>query len=140
MLIEIMGFGKRPLAVVTIGLIALVTACNKSAPAPAPAATNQEAQTQSSPQSQASPLSQFESDLKYVRNGMFTYVWVFARKDGKQLDKDDAAFLRKNAPQVVDWVGTDNGRKFIGGTNFDLEQGNMSLLKKRFQVEDYSGK
>jgi hypothetical protein len=85
-------------------------------------------------------LTQFESDLQYVRNGQFTYIWVFSRKDGKPLDKEDAEYLRKNAPQVVDWVTTDNGRRVIGGTNFDLEKGNMELLKKRFVVEDYTAR
>jgi hypothetical protein len=94
--------------------------------------------TQAQSMPQRSPLTQLESDLQYVRNGGFTYIWVVSRKDGKPLDKDDAAYLRKNAPQVVDWVGTDNGKRFIAGTNFDLEKGNLDLLKKRFVVEDYS--
>jgi len=87
-----------------------------------------------------SPLTGFEKDLQYVRNGQYTYIWIFSRKDNKPLDKDDGAFLRTNAPQVVDWVTTDEGRKVIGGTNFNLEQGNMEALKKRFVVEDYTGK
>jgi hypothetical protein len=53
---------------------------------------------------------------------------------------DDAAYLRKNAPQVVDWVSTDAGKKVIAGTNFDLAQGNLELIKKRFIAEDYSNK
>ena len=87
-----------------------------------------------------SPKTGFEADLDYVRKGQYTYVWVFSRKDGKPLDKDDAAYLRKNAPQVVDWVTTDQGKKVIAGTNFDLARGNLELLKKRFVVEDYTGK
>lgn len=94
--------------------------------------------TQSSPAS--SPKTGFEADLDYVRKGQYTYVWIFSRKDGKTIDKDDAAFLRTNAPQVVDWVTTEEGKKVIAGTNFDLAQGNLALLKKRFNVEDYSGK
>lgn len=90
--------------------------------------------------SEPTPRSVFERDLQYVRNSQFTYVWVFSRKDHHPLDKDDAAYLRTNAPQVVDWVTTDEGKKVIGGTNFDLEQGNLNLLKKRFVVEDYSKK
>ena len=82
----------------------------------------------------------FDKDLAYVRNGGFTYVWVFSRKDKKPLDKDDSAFLRTNATQVVDWVITDEGKKVIAGTNFNLEEGNMAALKKRFVVEDYSAK
>ncbi len=93
-----------------------------------------------SPTAQASPLTGFERDLQYIRNGSFTHVWVFSRKDGKPLDKDDAAFLRTNAPQVVDWVTTDEGRKVIAGTNFNLEQGNFAVIQKRFVTENYSGK
>ncbi len=87
-----------------------------------------------------SPKTGFEADLEYVRKGQYTYVWVFSRKDGKPLDKDDAAYLRKNAPQVVDWVTSEQGKKVIAGTNFDLAKGNLELLKKRFNVEDYTGK
>ena len=87
-----------------------------------------------------SPKTGFEADLEYVRKGQYTYIWVFSRKDGKPLDKDDADYLRKNAPQVVDWVTTENGKKVIAGTNFDLEKGNLGLLQKRFVVEDYTGK
>jgi len=100
-----------------------------STPEPSPTATTQ-----------PSPLTGFEKDLQYIRNGGFTYVWIFSRKDGKPLDKDDAAFLRTNAPQVVDWVTTDAGKKVIGGTNFNLEEGNLELLKKRFVTENYSGR
>jgi len=93
-----------------------------------------------SPSTQPSPLTGFEKDLQYIRNGGFSYVWVFSRKDGKPLQPDDSAFLRTNAPQVVDWVTTDQGRKVIGGTNFNLEEGNLEALKKRFVTEDYTGK
>ncbi len=88
----------------------------------------------------ASPKTGFEADLEYVKKGQYTYVWVFARKDGKPLDKDDSDYLRKNAPQVVDWVTTDGGTRVIAGTNFDLAQGNLGLLQKRFKTEDYTGK
>ncbi|MGH9871321.1 MAG: hypothetical protein ACRD9S_02510 [Pyrinomonadaceae bacterium] len=97
-----------------------------------------------SPDAQPSPAPPakkgFEADLDYVRKGQYTYVWVLSRKDGKTIDKDDAAFLRTNAPQVVDWVTTDEGRKVIAGTNFDLAKGNLEILKKRFVVEDYTGR
>jgi hypothetical protein len=87
-----------------------------------------------------SPLTGFEKDLQYIRNGGYTYVWIFSRKDGKPLDKEDGRFLRTNAPQVVDWVTTEEGRKVIAGTNFNLEEGNLEALKKRFVTEDYTGK
>lgn len=108
-------------------------ATNNATPAPPTASP-------STPTAQASPLTGFEKDLQYIRNGNFTYVWVFSRKDRKPLDKEDAAFLRTNAPQVVDWVTTDEGRKVIAGTNFNLEEGNFAVLQKRFVTENYSGK
>jgi hypothetical protein len=107
------------------------SASNKPAPTPEPSPT---------PTTQASPLTGFEKDLQYIRNGGFTYVWVFSRKDGKPLDKEDGNFLRTNAPQVVDWVTTEEGKKVIGGTNFNLEEGNLDLLKKRFVTENYTGR
>ena len=100
--------------------------------------TNQRAATAASPV--ASPLTGFEKDLQYIRNGQFSYIWVFSRKDGKPLDKDDSTFLRANAPQVVDWVTTDEGKKVIAGTNFNLEEGNLEMLKKRFVAEDYTNR
>ena len=99
-----------------------------------------EAVPASSPRPAASPLTGFEKDLQYVKNGSYTYIWVFSRKDGKPFDKADSDYLRKNAPQVVDWVTTDEGKKVIAGTNFNLEEGNLSELKKRFVAEDYTGK
>jgi hypothetical protein len=85
-------------------------------------------------------LTRFEQDLQYIRNGQYTYIWVFSRKDGKPLEATDSAFLRTNAPQVVDWVTTDGGKKVIAGTNFNLEEGNLEALKKRYVAEDYSNK
>jgi len=110
-------------------------ACGGSTPtannSPTPAA---------SPAQVPSPLTGFEKDLQFIRNTGYTYVWIFSRKDGKPLDREDSAFLRTNAPQVVDWVTTDEGRKVIAGTNFNLEEGNLEAIKKRFVTEDYSGR
>ena len=86
------------------------------------------------------PKVGFEADLEYVRKGQYTYIWVFSRTDGQPLDKEDGAYLRTNAHQVVDWVTTDQGKKVIAGTNFDLALGNLDLLKKRFVVEDYTAR
>jgi hypothetical protein len=85
-----------------------------------------------------SPKTGFEADLEFVRKGQYTYIWVFSRKDGKPLDASDAAYLRANAPQVVDWIISEEGKRAIAGTNFDLERGNLGLLRKRFNVADYT--
>src|SRR5437588_6186444 len=87
----------------------------------------------------ATPATQFERDMKYVRDGHFAHVWIFSRKDGKELTKEDSDVLRTNAPKVVDWVKTDQNR-VIAGSNFELDPPQMAALQKRFKVEDYSGK
>ena len=89
---------------------------------------------------ESTPATQFERDLKYIRDGHFAYIWIFSRKDGKQLTPEDSEVLRTNAPKVVDWVTTDEKKKVIAGSNFPLEQAEMATLQKRFNVEDYSGK
>ena len=122
--------------VLAFGLLLL--GCGKNGTNTSTYSSTESSPAQATPKS--SPLSGFERDLQFVRNGQYAYIWLFSRKDGKPLDKDDGAYLRTNAPQVVDWVMTDGGKRAIGGTNFDLEQGNMNLLKKRFVVENYTGK
>jgi hypothetical protein len=89
---------------------------------------------------ESTPATQFERDLKFIRDGHFAHVWIFSRKDGKELTSEDSAALRTNAPKVVDWVTTDGNKKVIGGSNFDIEPAQMAALQKRFKIEDYSGK
>ena len=122
------------LLLLVVGLIAVV-ACHKAETPLTTVATPAE-----SPKPQASPLVGFAKDLQYIKNGQYTYIYVFSRKDGKNLEPSDSQFLRTNAPQMVDWAITEEGKKVIGGTNFNLEEGNLGLLKKRFVVEDYSGR
>ena len=128
---------NRILLLLLLTLLAvLIASCSANK---APTAANDQA-TSSTAAPAGTPLTGFAKDLDYVRKGQYTYVWAFSRKDGKPLDKDDAAYLRKNAPQVVDWVTTEEGKKVIAGTNFDLELGNMELLRKRFTVEDFTAR
>lgn len=116
------------------GLV-LLTACNRGEnPTATPAGSPSQAKAAPSPQ------TEFEKDLQEVRNSSFQHVWLIARKDGKVIDSDDSKFLRAHAPQVIDWVVTDGGTKVFAGTNFDLELGGLNEIRKRFAVEDYTGK
>lgn len=119
------------LVFVTAGL----SSCQRSKSKPS---EGEPSTAQLSPEQKAK--TEFDRDLQFIRNGRFSYIWVFSRSDGKPLDKDDGDYLRKNAPQVIDWATTDGGRKVIAGTNFDLELGNLALLRKRFIAENFSGK
>jgi len=132
-------FHKRLSVLFLSGILSLsLGRCGSAPPNTSTNPTTEPTTDSATPQS--SPLTGFAKDLAYVRNGGYSYVFVFSRKDKKNLDKDDSAYLRTNAPQVVDWVLTDEGTKVIAGTNFNLEEGNMDALRKRFVVEDYSNK
>ena len=125
-----------PIIVLVIGL--LLNACGGRAPGPRN--TTSTATPKSTATPAPSPQTEFEKDMQFIRNGGYTYVYVFSRKDGKPFDSKDSDFLRANATQIVDWAKTDGGKKFIAGTNFNLEEGNLAALRKRYNVEDYSGK
>ena len=125
----------RSLVVISllVTLTGAFTSCRRRA------ATDDETPDTSTYRPESTPATQFERDLKYVRDAHFTYVWIFARKDGKELTPDDSQVLHTNAPKVVDWVKTDQNR-VIAGSNFPIDPGQMANLLKRFKVEDYSGK
>jgi len=130
---ESISAGKASLLALILMILLVSAACSSPEP-------GQPVESSSQPFPTASPKSDFERALQFIRNGNFTYVWVVSRPDGKPLDKDDGKFLRDTAPQVVDWVTTDDRKRAIGGTNFNLEEGGMPALRKRFVVEDYTGK
>jgi hypothetical protein len=127
------SFQRSCAIILALVLIIVFSACRRS---------NSEDETpdNSTYRPESTPATQFERDLKFVRDGHFTHIWAFSRKDGKQLTKEDSDALRTNAPKVVDWVTTDGNKKVIGGSNFDLEPPNLAALQKRFKIEDYSGK
>src|SRR5215203_3572433 len=125
----------RPLG---LAIALLFAACSGAPPANSNSSSSTAAASPAAPS--PSPMTNFEERLQYVRNGQYTYIWVFSRKDGKPLEPADSIFLRTNAPQVVDWVTTDDMKTAIAGTNFNLEEGNLELLKKRYVAEDYSNK
>ncbi|HXD32164.1 MAG TPA: hypothetical protein VN643_13660 [Pyrinomonadaceae bacterium] len=123
------------LALTALAGLVLLSACHRGE-----SGTTATGEGSSTPKAAPSPQTQFEKDLQEVRNSSFQHVWLISRKDGKALDSKDSNFLRTNAPQVIDWVTTDDGRKVFAGTNFDLELAGLNLIKKRFVVEDYTGK
>jgi len=121
------------LLVITISIATSLTACRRRA------SSDDETPDTSTYRPDPTPATQFERDLKYVRDAHFQHVWIFSRKDGKELTKEDSESLRTNAPKVVDWVKTDQNR-VIAGSNFPLEGPQLATLQKRFNIEDYSGK
>ena len=86
----------------------------------------------------ATPVTEFEQKLKLIRDGGFRYVWVFRKLDGKEFTHEDTEMLHTNAPKVVDWIGTDDRKTYIAGSNVGIPPENEPELKKRYKVEDRS--
>jgi hypothetical protein len=121
------------LTVIVTAVATSLTACHRGA------SSGDETPDTSTYRPESTPATQFERDMKYVRDAHFKYVWIFTRKDGKELTREDSDSLRTNAPKVVDWVKTDQNR-VIAGSNFPLEGPQVAALQKRFNIQDYSGK
>lgn len=87
------------------------------------------------------PATEFERDLEKVRVGQYRYVYVFSRPDNAPFSSDDAAYLKANSPlEVNGWYKTDEGRRVIAGSNFTFKPEQIEALKKRFNIEDYTGR
>jgi hypothetical protein len=122
--------------IIVVAVVAVsFTACHRRS-----ASSDDETPDTSTYRPEATPATQFDRDLKYIRDGHFVNVWVFSRKDGKPLTSEDSQVLRTNAPRVVDWVTTDEKKKVIAGSNFPIEPEQMAELQKRFNVELLPGK
>jgi hypothetical protein len=89
---------------------------------------------------QPTPATEFEQKLQLVRDAHFQFVWVFRRLDGKEFTSEDSEVLHANARGVVDWIGMDDRKTFIAGSNFPIPPANVTALQKRYKIEDYSGK
>jgi hypothetical protein len=86
----------------------------------------------------ATPATEFEQKLKDMRDAHFQYTWVFTRLDGKEFTSEDSEILHKNAPSVVDWIGMNDKKKYIAGSNFPIEPKNLVVLEKHYKIEDVS--
>jgi hypothetical protein len=81
----------------------------------------------------------FEEDLREMQTADFDYIFVFRRKDGGIFDKDDQKYLRDNTPLETNrWRKSEDGKTFIAGSGFGFSPEQMTALKNRFVVEDFS--
>lgn len=85
-------------------------------------------------------LNDFDEALRFVKNGQFTYIWVFTRKDGKPFDPADSVILKTRARQIVDFTMTKDRKRGVAGSNFPFEDADLVELQKRYLIEDYSAR
>lgn len=83
----------------------------------------------------------FERDLASVQRNNFQKVYVISRPDGGAINADDKVYLKTNMPiETTMRILTDEDRRLIVGTNFDLKPEHFDALNKRFRIEDYTGR
>jgi hypothetical protein len=127
---KILQFGALIILIVAVSVISI--SCSRS--------SDDETPDTSTYRPLPTPATEFEQKLKIVQDAHFQHVWVFTRLDGKEFTSEDSQLLRTNAPKVVDWVGLDDKKTYIAGSNFPIEPPNLAVLLKRYKIEDYSGK
>lgn len=79
-----------------------------------------------------------ESDLADMRTADFAFIYVLRRKDGGEMDAEDRKTIRQETGDANRRISSDNGRAFLIGSNVLLSTQNMTILKERFAVEDFS--
>lgn len=86
-------------------------------------------------------LPAFERDLASVQRNNYQKVYVISRPDGAALNADDKGYLKTNMPiETTMRILTDEDRRLIVGTNFDLKPEHLDALNRRFRIEDYTGR
>jgi len=96
---------------------------NRSTPLPMPAKTEK--------------LPSLEREIRDMEG--FSTVYVFKRKDGGVLTREDKKYLVDNSPPETNRrVLTDDEKASVMGSNYLFPPENLEALRKRFIVEDHS--
>lgn len=85
-----------------------------------------------------SVVDSFEKDVASMKEVGFRWIYVYRRKDGGVLDKEDRAFIRQHTDQANRKVLTDNGKAVLVGSNYFFGDNEVVALSDRFDVTDMS--
>lgn len=81
--------------------------------------------------------SEFEREMNDMRTAGFQSIYVIRRKDGKELNADDRAFLKQRSEDANRRVSTDAGKTIIIGMNRPPVPENIAAIYDKFAVEGY---
>ncbi|HZH33702.1 MAG TPA: hypothetical protein VEX64_02620 [Pyrinomonadaceae bacterium] len=118
--------------------LTLLTACGGSAQKGAPG-NQTEATVSPTPTPPQTPL---EKELTYVGRSNFRQIFVFSRKDGEKLRREDIDYFKQYAPteQINQRLKTSDEMFLVAGTNFPFLPEQTEALQKRFKIEDFTEK
>ena len=124
-----------------LGLVALLLALSfvSCAPNQRIIESNAERAPESAPESQPVAPPKFEDDIAAMKTADFNFIFVFRRKDGAELDKDDRAFMNGHIPYEINRKKiVDGGKALLIGSNYRVPADDFKALKERFLFEDFS--
>lgn len=125
--------------ILIISLVIFLFSCQPSQRILEDSKKNEPAPSEATPVS-SEPRDDFEDRLKSVQTGGFQFVYAFRRKDGGVFVSEDKRFLKENSPPDTNqWVLTSDEKAAIAGSNYLFTPENLENLKKRFEIQDYSG-
>ena len=82
--------------------------------------------------------SSIEADVDEMRTANFMFIYVLRRKDAGAIDAEDRGVIKLQTDGVNRRIGSDNGKAFVIGSNFEIPADKMLALYDRFAVENYS--
>ena len=124
-----------------LGLAALVFALSMGSCTPNQRIieSNAERAPESAPESHPIAPPKIEDDIAAMKTADFNFIFVFRRKDGGELDKDDRAFMNGHIPYEINRKQiVDGGKALLIGSNYRVPADDFKALKERFLFEDFS--
>ncbi len=82
--------------------------------------------------------TEFERELKSLKNADFDYIFAFKRKDGEAFESEDKKAIRQHSYVANRRTLTGDEKIVFVGSNYKILEKDMKKLKERFEVEDFS--
>jgi hypothetical protein len=83
----------------------------------------------------ATPRSSFDTEMSDMRTAGFTFIYVLRRKDGGKLDSADRSLIKSQTEDMNRRVSADEDRAVIIGSNYQLPDANLAVLRDKFTLE-----
>ncbi len=91
------------------------------------------------PTANAKPkVTEFERELKSLKTADFDYIFTFKRKDGEAFSSEDKKIFKEKTYRANRRTLAKDNKTLFVGTNYAIEDKDLSDLKKRFDYEDFS--
>ncbi|MEZ5347107.1 MAG: hypothetical protein R2681_16285 [Pyrinomonadaceae bacterium] len=81
---------------------------------------------------------EFKQKLEALKTADFDYIFTFRRKDGEKFDSEDKSIFKAHTFRANRRRLSNDEKVLFVGTNYEIEEKDMKVLKERFDFEDFS--